>query len=354
MPCTQCLCNTFVDELFLDRGFTIFSQCLPIDDNNIQNLKPSYDSTKLEELSDEQLMKLDVIYSLVNRTSLLQRIRYLLESNKSQLDSKSVNDLLDILIRIARHSSDSRQSIVKCPYLLETIVKNFIPVSVLTTNSVFNRPNPKALKLVRLLASNDFQTSIEILNAFPQLIEALKVYLTLNPENCCNSREILSVSIESLRVWITLLSQNLCIEDFWQMFPIIIRQLQYCSTLDPTAHQNNYDFQYASTLIFVVKIMVEHNPEYNSFNDMILMIAMKWFTLIKNAVIVPNFDANLCLLSSVEFLLMSKFNIQCLQEVITQIIDSQIFSTKFVNALNINSNLINLKPESTANKRGFL
>ena len=345
------LCNTIVDELFLDRGFALFSQCLPIDDNVIKNLKPSYDSTKLDELTDEQLMKLDVIYCLVSRTSLLQRIRYLFEYNKSQLDSKSVNDLLDILLRIARHSPESRQSIVKYPYLLDTIVKNFIPVSVITTNAVFSKPNPRALKLIRLLSANDFQTSIEILNAFPQLIEALKVYLTLNPENCVNSEEILMVSIESLRVWISFLSQNLCIEDFWQMFPIVIKQLQYCSTLDPIGHENNFDFQYASTLIFVIKTLVEHKPECNSFNDLVLMTAMNWFTLIKNTVIVPNFDANLCLLSAVEFLLMTQYNVQRLQEVISQTIDSQTFSTKFINGLIENSNLIHLSSEIEANKR---
>jgi hypothetical protein len=346
------LCNTIVDELYIDRAFLVFNHQFN-GDKNYADLKPSYDSSiKFDELNDEQFLRLDAIECLVQRTAFLQRIRFLLDFNKSQLDSKSVNNLLDILIRISRHSYNSRQAIIRCPYLLETIVNNFMPVSIVfTTNSVFNKSNPKALKLIRILTNSDSETSLKIISDFPQIIEALKVYLTLNPENCENASEILQLSIETLRVWMNLMSQKVGIPEFLDMFPIIIKQLQFCQTLNPITHTNCYDWHYVSTLISVVKYMVKANPDFRAFNDLVLITLLNWLNIVKNSAIIPNFDANVTILSAIEFILTAKIDSKPLNDLILEVIDSTLIMNKLMNTIIDNSNLILINAKSQGNLR---
>ena len=86
---------------------------------------------------------------------LVPRLRYILEiANPS---SPVVLDILDILIRVARHSTEAAHAVAKCPRLLETVLIQFVPSSWKARNAsslvtdVRGHPLPKALKLFRVL-----------------------------------------------------------------------------------------------------------------------------------------------------------------------------------------------------------
>uniref|UniRef100_T1KVE7 Nuclear transcription factor Y subunit n=1 Tax=Tetranychus urticae TaxID=32264 RepID=T1KVE7_TETUR len=247
------ICNNLVDEACLDRFFPV-----TIHYNNFLFINPD-DLDKnidLNELKDDQLVKIDVIKGLI-RFDTLPRLRYLLDNNiKYKQDPTIFNKIMEILIRIARHSVESCKSIVDCPYLIETIVTNFIPPKIDFANiSIYGNPSPKALKLIRLLMS-DSSNCIKIMNSHIRLWDALQSYLTLDPDcfrlelTSLKRVNILQIAIETLRVWCILLS-NSEIEPakdcFNQVYPVIYRQLQYCCTLTSANHK--FDFQYAATLV---------------------------------------------------------------------------------------------------------
>lgn len=85
----------------------------------------------------------------------LPRLRYILEVCRPA--SPVVLDILDILIRISRHSLESAHNVATCPRLLETIMFQFLPSSwkqleeSQAIHNVYGYPLVKALKLLRIL-----------------------------------------------------------------------------------------------------------------------------------------------------------------------------------------------------------
>jgi hypothetical protein len=85
----------------------------------------------------------------------LPRLRYILEVCHPA--SPVVFNILDVLVRIARHSIEAAHSVAKCPRLLDTILVQFLPSSwkakerSVTVTDVYGYPLVKALKLFRVL-----------------------------------------------------------------------------------------------------------------------------------------------------------------------------------------------------------
>jgi len=89
---------------------------------------------------------------------LLPRLRYVLEV--CQPSPIAVRGVLSIMTRIARHSSEACNEILKCPRLLQSILTKFLPTSWKTTgimlndvSNMYGLPSPEALKLLRVLSS---------------------------------------------------------------------------------------------------------------------------------------------------------------------------------------------------------
>ena len=156
------ICNTDLDELHLDRTFSWDSNdhaCFPFLDTFIDSssITESFQSgsrspnrkrsssggnfqsgnnpltdedANLDEIKDERLIKIDPIRGLI-RTSLLERLRFLLDNNfQSADDAIIIKNVFSILIRIARQSEFSINAIYNCPYLIESMMKNFLPETV--------------------------------------------------------------------------------------------------------------------------------------------------------------------------------------------------------------------------------
>lgn len=85
----------------------------------------------------------------------LPRLRYILEVCHPA--SPVVLHILEILIRISRHSIEAAHCVAKCPRLLETILVQFVPSSwkarerSVATTDVYGYPLAEALKVFRVL-----------------------------------------------------------------------------------------------------------------------------------------------------------------------------------------------------------
>lgn len=297
------ICNTQFDELCLDRAF-------PLLIHSETGLKPKNEITDVDEINDEKFASIDVILCLIKRTDLLQRIRYLIEILKQQMDVKTIDNLLDILIRIARHSNESRTAILRCPYLIEFIINNFVPCSIQFTDSIYHNPNCKAIKLIRIIC-NDNDLARELLYKHSSILDSLKVYLTLDPQNSGETKEILQISIESLRTWTVLLRNNIATESLMEMFPIVIKQLQFCLTINCLSHENSFDWHYVSTLLTTLKFI---QRQTHGFNELINSILFQWITQIRNSNLLPNFECSLAIWSAIQFVLSTDIQTNLLEQ----------------------------------------
>ena len=102
-------------------------------------------------------ISMSLIFQGLLQMRLVPRLRYILEICRPS--AATVSNILDILIRIARHSTEAAHSVAKCPRLLEVAFVQFVPSSwKMRENShmltdVYGHPLAKALKLFRVLCS---------------------------------------------------------------------------------------------------------------------------------------------------------------------------------------------------------
>ncbi|XP_030415389.1 RNA polymerase II-associated protein 1 isoform X4 [Gopherus evgoodei] len=162
--------------------------------------------SKVENKSDPDVARYDVIKGLL-KTQFLQRLRYILEVVRPV--PAVVLDILDILIRVARHSSEACSQLLACPRLIETIVREFLPVQwdprvaepghLLT--SLHGVACATAMKLIRVLASGGRNATARLLNKF-ELKSRLSRFIAEDPQDLPLRREeAIRLSTEAFRLW---------------------------------------------------------------------------------------------------------------------------------------------------------
>lgn len=262
------ICNTELDELFLDRTFTWNHN-----QTTISHLEPQLDTKKVElnELTDEDLVRIDPIRALI-RSDLLIRLRYLIDNYlKDQDDPIVIKNVFDILTRIGRHSTHAVRAIAECPYLLESIVTNFLkPHLTADTSSVSANPHPAALKLLRVMFQADTTLITQALRQFPDLLRTFQILVTIEPSFFTENdrkfavHDALKLAIESVRVWTVLLSSNeqIVVAALLSLFPSLIRQAQYLCTLSccTASAASTFDWQYGACLIACLTGLIERDP----------------------------------------------------------------------------------------------
>ncbi|XP_032649769.1 RNA polymerase II-associated protein 1 isoform X3 [Chelonoidis abingdonii] len=162
--------------------------------------------SKVENKPDPDVARYDVIKGLL-KTQFLQRLRYILEVVRPV--PAVVLDILDILIRVARHSSEACSQLLACPRLTETIVREFLPVQwdprvaepghLLT--SLHGIACATAMKLIRVLASGGRNATAILLNKF-ELKSRLSRFIAEDPQDLSLRREeAIRLSTEAFRLW---------------------------------------------------------------------------------------------------------------------------------------------------------
>lgn len=381
------ICNTIYDELFLDRGYLLFEDYLGYGYRIDLKLLPllEHEVEIDEKVTDEQYAMYDLVGCLLTRTSLLQRFAYLINSfvQHSSSDSVFLEEILDILIRMGRHSKAAAEAILQSS-LMDALCSQLIRRSVLTEQC--RLMHCKAFKLLRVCissikssgASETLPSSlIRLFDRFNDIsfIDSLNLSLSLNPEDVSissTSRALLQISIESLRTWLKLLSLvspkyshpflDSLKNNFRQMFPSFVKMLAFCKSLKLTegdSYRSTFDFQFASCIFTLVKMYHEILGQENELSAVysfdLFDIAMRWLTALNTDSIVPDFDTCTCLLVLTEFILShrkSKLDDAFLKLAFVNLFcENDKFSSRLFELCRGNSNTATLKQETPGTLR---
>ncbi|CAG0914363.1 unnamed protein product [Notodromas monacha] len=221
-----------------------------------------------KSLKDVELLKLDVVKALI-RMNILPRLRYIIMRLKPA--PPTVIKVMGILIRIARHSVEASEEILKTEGLLEFISESFIPSTTGGTGKfrsreisvqlkdVYGIPLRHALKLIRVLSSHRRQNAVALFNN-TKVMESVICYISFDPSELgLPLQESLLLSLESYWTWTVFLTFELGEEAFLSLYPILVRQLSYYEqkiSVNSDVHANTFNYDLGSALLGVFEVAV--------------------------------------------------------------------------------------------------
>ncbi|XP_003704937.3 RNA polymerase II-associated protein 1 [Megachile rotundata] len=234
------------DEVCLDRLYGFQNYKEPI------LSVPKTDVTDISNLKDHELAQLDAIAALL-RTDILLRIRYILSEVRPP--PVGVTCALEILVRLVRHSHITALNIANTPYLLETIIEHFIPLSadalamVDTINNVYGVPLVAAVRFCRILLCYGGKSVARKLNNL-KIVQRIISYIS-----CDAGKGSFNLSIESLRLWKTLLLNEEAEDSLTGAQLILISQLQLLLAHHDLQNASELSCEYAAALIAVASCL---------------------------------------------------------------------------------------------------
>ncbi|KAK5886336.1 hypothetical protein CesoFtcFv8_017379 [Champsocephalus esox] len=181
-----------------------------------------------ERKKDHDVARQDVVKGLL-KMKLLQRLRYILEVVRPS--PPVVQNILQILTRIARHSSSSATEVLNCPRLMETVLSEFLPSSWTTPSSplpqsVYGLPLASAMKLLRVLATSGRHACARLFNSFG-VKQRLPCLLSVDPiELLLEPAEALRITTEALRLWAVAAGYGQACKLYIDLYPSLAKSLQ--------------------------------------------------------------------------------------------------------------------------------
>lgn len=314
------VCNTLYDESSLDRIFCSIELGI-----ELPKLDPNPKLTE-SDLKDDQLSRVDVIRGLL-RINLLPRLRYLMDFMlKQKHDRLIVDHILDILIRVARHSIGACERIVQTPHLMDSLVENCIP------SHSSAQLNWKALKLIRVLFTSSGKFIEQIMKSHPSLWHVFRTYLLLNPfeshesKDSFQAKNVYAFTVEILRLWRVLLISNR-FSDTLERFLEASVQLRSCTRIQILV-DNSFDRHYISNLFLCLVHLIKKAPELQqAFTPYIQQIVFTWIQEMKNMQSLPSMDGIAALAAGIHYLNASSLSIQQLHKfVYTPLVESSLFT----------------------------
>ncbi|XP_078263232.1 RNA polymerase II-associated protein 1 isoform X3 [Rhinoraja longicauda] len=268
------------DEECLDRTFSWYlgSSVFPLRPNEIEEEEDDDDDdeeepkikqsekAKEDKKADPDVARIDAIKGLL-KMKVLHRLRYILEVVRPA--PSVVLDILEILIRIARHSSEACNQILVCPRLVETIVSEFLPstwkIQTLSRGdpmtSSYGVPLAAAMKLIRVLACTGRNMSAILLNKF-NMKERIGRLIAQDPGDLpLELQEAHALSIEAMRLWAVAANYGQACDMYKDFYPVLMKILQTLPNLvsQPKKEDPSFDYslQRAETLVCLL-INVTH------------------------------------------------------------------------------------------------
>ncbi|KAG7271478.1 hypothetical protein CRUP_018512 [Coryphaenoides rupestris] len=192
---------------------------------------------KEERKNDYDVARRDVVKGLL-RMKLLARLRYILEVVRPS--PPVVLDLLDVLTRIARHSSHAATQVLDCPRLMDVVMSEFLPTSwtvpsVPAPPSVYGLPLAGAVKLLRVLATSGRHACARLLSSLG-VRERLSRLLSPEPsELLLEPGQALLLSTEAYRLWAVAASYGQACDTYIELYSVLVQALQAVHrALDPS------------------------------------------------------------------------------------------------------------------------
>ncbi|XP_052009874.1 RNA polymerase II-associated protein 1 [Xyrauchen texanus] len=231
----ECLDNTFPWLLGM-ATFPLLPSAQENEDEDDEGLDESMKETaieKEEKQADHDVARQDVVKGFLKMQG-LSRLRYILEVVRPS--PRVVLDTLEVLIRIARHSSAAAIQILDCPRLMATVISEFLPCSWAppssqTPSSLYGLPVALAMKLLRVLASAGRHACARILNSLGGK-ELLSRFVVVEPsEMLLEEGEALRCSTEALRLFAVAASYGQACSLYTDFYPVLVKRLQAGSWL---------------------------------------------------------------------------------------------------------------------------
>ncbi|XP_054827938.1 RNA polymerase II-associated protein 1 isoform X2 [Eublepharis macularius] len=215
------------------------------DNDNEQTLmeKKLRRKSKDENKPDSEVARYDVIKGLL-KTKILHRLRYILEVMRPV--PLVVLEILDILIRIARHSTEVCSQILDCPHLIETVVREFIPTQwdsrvaepgqLLAT--VHGVPCAAAMKLIRVLASGGRNAAARLLNKY-DMKNRMSRFIAEDPKELSLRREeAIRLCTEAFRLWAVASGYGQACDLYRDLYPVLVKMIPALSHLVKSCEEN--------------------------------------------------------------------------------------------------------------------
>ncbi|XP_070613438.1 RNA polymerase II-associated protein 1 [Erythrolamprus reginae] len=200
--------------------------------------------SKDENKPDAEVARYDVVKGLL-KTKILHRLRYILEVMRPV--PLVVLEILDILIRIARHSTEACVQVLDCPRLVETIIREFLPTQWIPRPvkpgqllvSLHGLPCPSAMKLIRVLACGGRNTAARLLNKF-EMKSRLSRFIAEDPKDLSLMiEEAMNMSIEAFRLWAVATGYGQACDLYRDLYPVLMRIVSSLSQLTSSFQENN-------------------------------------------------------------------------------------------------------------------
>ncbi|KAM8920854.1 RNA polymerase II-associated protein 1 [Pelodytes ibericus] len=183
---------------------------------------------KEENKSDPDVARQDAVKGLL-KTKLLHRLRYILEVVRP--DTAAVLDIFAILCCVARHSAEACSQILDCPRLLETVVREFLPVQwsvPMETNDsrLHGVPCSAAVKLLRVVASSGRHAAAKLLNTF-DVRSRIGRFVAQEPKDLAlpitDAERLIT---ETWRLWAVTAGYGQACDLYRELYPVVVRILQ--------------------------------------------------------------------------------------------------------------------------------
>uniref|UniRef100_A0A4W4GEA8 RNA polymerase II associated protein 1 n=1 Tax=Electrophorus electricus TaxID=8005 RepID=A0A4W4GEA8_ELEEL len=198
------------------------------DEEGLAKSKKEMTKEREERKLDHDVARQDIVKALL-KMQLLQRLRYILEVVRPV--PRTVLDVLEILIRIARHSTFAATQILDCPRLMETVIYEFLPCTWTPTSSpyppsLYGLPVSTVMKLLRVLSSTGRHVCARILNSLGGR-RCLSRFLAMEPSVLLlEPGEAICCSTEALRLWAVSASYGQASKLYIDLYPVLVKTLQ--------------------------------------------------------------------------------------------------------------------------------
>ncbi|KAJ6667270.1 hypothetical protein lerEdw1_017248 [Lerista edwardsae] len=197
---------------------------------------------------DPEVARYDAIKGLL-KTRLLHRVRYILEV--MQPVPLVVLEILEILTRVGRHSTEACCQVLDCPRLVETVIREFLPIQwdprvaepgqLLT--SLHGVPCAAAMKLMRVLASGGRHAAARLLNKC-QMKSRLSRFIAEDPKDLSlRTEEALRMSTEAFRLWAVSVGYGQACDLYRDLYPVLVEMVSSLSHLVSRSQENESTFE---------------------------------------------------------------------------------------------------------------
>lgn len=317
------LCNNQVDEVILDRIFPLIA------DHSDQNLWLETAEMASKEftigMKDTECVEIDAVKALVERTFLLTRFTNLLRT-KNQAAERGIHDcILDILIRIARHSP-YLACLINRNDLMTAVINLFLPHAITTDNEFIRPLSTKTLKLIRLVTEGlitlekqqqPIPVHLGSSNKLPStIIPVLNSYITIDCLSSLSSGvdDLFKLHLETIRCLKTFSLFKQFKDDVISMLAMnrdkFYVSFQAFSKLDSTKKMGSkisFDWQYAAHLIDLIgsrsKNELNHpgdNMKKSIWNLFAKPILFRWINDMTKDMIVPHLDVSIAMVTTLK------------------------------------------------------